>query len=70
MPRKPKHSGKQPPARDEADEESVLLSSLQAHGQVVEADHENAPLPPGATHILVKKSGTKSRLVEKRKSFF
>jgi hypothetical protein len=70
MPRKPKHSGTQPRARDEADEAGVLLESLRANKQVIEADREDAPLPPGVTHVLVKKPGSKSRLVERRKSFF
>ena len=62
MPRTPKS------VRDE--EEAALLKSLREHGRVVEAEAEDAPLPPGVTHVLVRKPGSsKTRLVEKRKSF-
>jgi hypothetical protein len=54
--------------RDE--EEAALLKALREHGRVIEADEEDAPLPPGVTHVLVRKPGSsKPRLVEKRKSF-
>ncbi|MET1112714.1 MAG: hypothetical protein ABWX67_14435 [Allosphingosinicella sp.] len=54
--------------RDE--EEAALLKSLREHGRVVEADAEDAPLPPGVTHVLVREPGSsRPRLVEKRKSF-
>ena len=46
------------------------LKSLKTHGRVIEADCEDAELPPGVTHVLVTDKGSeKPRLVEKRKSF-
>jgi hypothetical protein len=59
---------KPPPEAD--DEEGALLASLRANHRVIEADREDAPLPPGVTHVLVKKTGSKDRLVERRKSLF
>ncbi|MEA3011438.1 MAG: hypothetical protein QOJ91_3130 [Sphingomonadales bacterium] len=54
--------------RDE--EEAALLKSLREHGRVVEVEAEDAPLPPGVTHVLVREPGaSRPRLVEKRKSF-
>jgi hypothetical protein len=62
--------GPKRPAEEEASgEEKILLESLRRHGKVIEADSEDVPLPAGVTHVLVKKPGCKSRLVEKRKSF-
>ena len=53
------------------EERDVHLKSLRSHGRVIEADSEEVALPPGVTHVLVKQPGkAKSRLVEKRKSFF
>lgn len=42
-----------------------FLAALRRHGQVIEADTEDTPLPEGVTHVLVK-----GRLIEKRKSAF
>ena len=54
-----------------SDEERMYLESLRAHGRVVESTHEDVPLPPGVTHVLVRSSPkAKPRLVERRKSAF
>ena len=58
-----------PPQPDDA-EERALLASLRANGRLIEADREDVALPPGGTHVLVKKPGGKDRLVERRKSLF
>ena len=47
-----------------------MLASLRANGRLIEADREDVALPPGVTHVLVKKPGGKDRLVERRKSLF
>jgi hypothetical protein len=59
------------PTDDLDPEEQAYLRSLRKHGQVIDADSEDAPLPPGVTHVLVRsRPGEKPRLVEKRKSAF
>jgi len=71
MAKKPsKADGEAAPACDESERETHLRSLIE-HGNVVESDSEDVPLPPGVTHVLVKEPGAdKPRLVEKRKSFF
>jgi hypothetical protein len=51
-------------------EEAEFLKSLQTHGRVLECDDDDAPLPPGVTHILVRKLDDEEPvLTERRKSF-
>lgn len=51
-------------------EEQHFLAALRAQGKVIEAASESIALPPGVTHVLVRKHGRKDRLVERRKSLF
>lgn len=52
-------------------EAQLFLKALRANDRVIEADSEDVPLPPGVTHVLIRKHGDQpERLVEKRKSFF
>jgi hypothetical protein len=64
-------SKKTPPSRivPKKDQDDYL-GSLRVHKRVIESDTEDAPLPPGVTHVLVKKPGAKPELVTKRKSYF
>ena len=61
---------KVPEKADEArTERDFLIESLRRNGQLIEAEHDDVPLPPGVTHVLVKQQGTaEPRLVERRKS--
>lgn len=68
MAKKPSKARKKSPAAGK--EESAFLKSLREHGRVVESREEEVPLPPGATHVLVKKPGRAPKLIEKRKSYF
>ena len=54
----------------ETPEDDNYLRSLRSHGQVKETADPNAKLDPGQTHLLIKKAGSASVLIEKRKSFF
>ena len=49
-------------------ERAELIESLRAHGQLLETSDENATLPPGVTHILIKKENEEPKLVRKRMS--
>lgn len=51
-----------PPAPDP---EPGFVEALRRHGQVLDTDDENAPLPEGVTHVCVD-----GKLTEKRKSAF
>ena len=49
--------------------EDDFVAALRRHGQLIETDDPDAPLPEGVTHVLVP--GPRGRkLVEKRKSAF
>ncbi len=54
----------------ETDEAAGYLAMLRRHGRVLETDDPDAPLPPGVTHVLVRKGDGKPRLIERRKSAF
>ena len=47
------------------DPEPGFVAALRRHGQVLDTDDEDAPLPEGVTHVCVR-----GKLIEKRKSAF
>jgi len=47
-------------------EEKAFIETLRANGNLLETTDENAPLPKGVTHILLRKPGEKPRLIRKR----
>jgi len=47
-------------------EEKNFIEVLRANGQLLETSDENAPLPPGVTHILLTKPGQKPKLIRVR----
>lgn len=66
MAKKPRKS-----TTESCSEAQIFERSLRTHKRIVEAESEDVPLAPGVTHVLVTgPDKQKSRLVEKRKSFF
>ena len=45
--------------------EPGFIEALRRHGQVIDADSCDVPLPEGVTHVIVH-----GKLIEKRKSAF
>ena len=48
------------------EEERAFIEDLISNNQVLITDNEMAELPAGVTHILLKRPGTKSKLIRKR----
>jgi len=47
------------------DPEPEFVEALRRHGQLIDTDDPDCPLPEGVTHILIH-----GKLIEKRKSAF
>lgn len=55
-----------PPTPDpEPEPEPGFVEALRRHGQLIDTDDPDCPLPEGVTHIRIR-----GKLIEKRKSAF